>query len=66
MAGTKYQPLIDFYDARDRHIDAAILSTIKAHPGARIVVLTGADHRSTLIRFLQANAGAGVKLMAVP
>jgi hypothetical protein len=66
LAGTKYQTIVDFYAARDRHIDENIAAFIAAHPGKRIVILTGGDHRAPLLRALKAKFGAAVKFFAVP
>jgi len=66
MKGSKYQMLADFYRERDRHIDMNIAAAIKAHPGARFVILTGGDHRSALVRYLKATLGDDVRLVAVP
>src|SRR5262249_11710043 len=52
-AGTKYDVLPRFYAERDFQIALNIAAAIKAHPGANIVILTGADHRSELLRHLK-------------
>jgi hypothetical protein len=64
VSGSKYQPLSGFYADRDRHIAMNIAAAIKAHPGARFAILTGADHRSALLRELALNHG--VALIPVP
>jgi hypothetical protein len=66
LAGTKYQPIADFYAARDAHIDANIAAFITAHPGKRIVILTGGDHHGPLVAYLKEKLGPAVKLIAVP
>lgn len=64
--GSKYQMLADFYEDRDKHIDSAIAAAIKAHPGARFAILTGADHRGPLIKYLKTTFGSDVILVPVP
>lgn len=64
--GSKYQLVSDFYRERDRRIDMNIGAMIKAHLGARFVILTGADHRSALVRYLKATFSGNVTLVAVP
>lgn len=66
LNGSKYQAISDFYAERDRHIDENITAFIKAHPGKRIVILTGADHRSMLVRYLKMAFGNTVYLAPVP
>ena len=66
VRGTKYQGLTDFYAERDRRIDDNIIAFIRAHPGARIVILTGADHRGPLLRSLKATFGDTIRLLPVP
>ena len=64
-AGSKFAPLADFYTDRDRHIAMAIAAAIRAHPGARIVVLTGADHRGAVVRYLSQDLGDTVRIAPV-
>lgn len=65
VLGSKYQPIADFYADRDRNIDENIAAFIKAHPGKRVVIVTGADHRGALLRYLQTAFGPQVKLLPV-
>lgn len=64
--GSKYQALAEFYAARDRHIGLNIVTTVRSHPGARIVLLTGADHRSVVLRYLRDAFGPELVILPVP
>ncbi len=64
-AGTPYELLPRFYAERDFQIAINISAAIKAHPGANIVVLTGADHRSALLKHLQSWFGRKIVLQPV-
>lgn len=63
--GTRYQRVTDFYDERDRHIGSNVVAFIQKHPGKRIVVLTGADHHGTLVRFIQEKLKSDIILLPV-
>lgn len=52
-AGTRFEDISTFYTARDAHIAANIAAFIKAHPGERIAVVTGADHHGPVARFIR-------------
>ncbi len=54
-----------FYLDRDHHMALNIAGMIKEHPGARIIVLTGTDHRSAIVRYLQDLFGDSIHLVAV-
>ena len=51
-AGTRFADLSTFYTARDAHIAANIAAFIKAHPGERIAIVTGADHHGAVTRYI--------------
>ena len=65
VAGTHYDFLSHFYLDRDHHMALNIAGMIKEHPGARIIVLTSADHRSAIVRYLQDLFGDSIHLVAV-
>jgi hypothetical protein len=64
-AGTKYDILPRFYAARDFQVALNVAAAIKAHPGANIVVLTGADHRGEMLRHLRLWFGNSIQLLPV-
>jgi hypothetical protein len=51
-AGTRFAALPAFYHQRDERIIANILVTARAHPGDRIVIVTGADHHGPVVSAL--------------
>lgn len=51
--GTRFADLSAFYTARDAHIAANIAAFIKAHPGDRIAIVTGADHHGPVTRYIR-------------
>ena len=63
VAGTPYAPIADFYAARDRRIDANVVAAIKANPGKRVVLVTGADHRGFLVAALKKAFGRSIRLV---
>lgn len=65
LHGTRYQPISDFYAARDAHIDANAIALIRANPGGRVAIVVGADHRSAMIDALHAAFGEGIDLVPV-
>jgi hypothetical protein len=65
VARSPYAPIADFYAARDRHIDANIVAAIRANPGKRVVVVTGADHRSFVVAALKKAFGRSLRLAPV-
>lgn len=64
-AGTKYEMLPRFYAERDFQLALNVAAEIKAHPGANIVILTGADHRSEMVRHLTLWFGDSIQLLPV-
>jgi hypothetical protein len=62
---TRYQPLTDFYAARDAHLDANAVALIRANPGGRVAIVIGADHRSFMIDALTTAFGAEIELVPV-
>ena len=50
--GTRFADISTFYTARDAHITANIAAFIKAHPGDRIAIVTGADHHGPVTRYI--------------
>lgn len=65
LHGTRYQPISDFYAARDAHIDANAVALIRANAGGRVAIVIGADHRSAMIDALHAAFGRGIDLVPV-
>lgn len=65
LAGTRFEALGQFYTARDAHIAASIATFIKAHPGERIAVVTGADHHGPVVRYLKDQMKGAAILTAV-
>lgn len=66
MAGTPYAALPAFYQQRDEKIVANILNEVRASPGARIVVVTGADHHGPIVAALAKHAGLVTLAPVVP
>ena len=66
LRGTKYEAIPQFYAQRDQHIAANVSAAIRQHPGARFVILTGADHRSAMLRYLQQGFGDAIRIMPLP
>lgn len=64
LAGTVYAPVSEFYAERDRQITETIRAMAVANPGARIVVVTGADHRAGILDGLDGDPR--IRLLAVP
>lgn len=65
VAGTRFEEMSRFYTARDAHIAANIVTFVKAHPGERIAVVTGADHHGPIVRFLKDQMKGAVVLASV-
>lgn len=65
VAGSPYAALSRFYAERDRRLAANIAAQVRAHPGSRMIILTGADHRSALLRELRRSLGGAVRLVPV-
>ncbi|GAM98191.1 hypothetical protein U91I_01823 [alpha proteobacterium U9-1i] len=65
LRGTPYQPMTDFYAARDAHIDANAVALIRANPGGRVALVVGADHRFALIDAIAAAFGPAVEFEPV-
>ncbi|HWU74766.1 MAG TPA: hypothetical protein VN137_14885 [Sphingomonas sp.] len=63
-AGTRFSTLPAFYRRRDERIIANILATAKARPGARIAIVTGADHHGPVVAALSRHPRS-VSLVAV-
>jgi len=61
LAGTDYEALSEFYARRDYHLALNIAAFVKRHEGSRIVVVTGADHRSALMRLLKSWFGEALQ-----
>lgn len=51
-AGTRYAALPAFYARRDREISRNILAALLAHPGKRVIIITGGDHHGSVIALL--------------
>ena len=65
IAGSRYAPLEELNRNRDREIGMHVVAAIAAHPDARFAILTGAAHRSFLLRFLQQNLGDRIRIVPV-
>lgn len=63
-AGTRFADVSAFRTARDAHIAANVAAFIKAHPGERIAIVTGADHHGPVTRYIRENM-RDVKLQRV-
>lgn len=66
VAGSRYARLAFFYAERDRRIAEAVASFISAHPGKRVVVVLGADHRGAVADHLAERFGSTIHLVPVP
>lgn len=66
VRGSRYEPLARFYRERDRQIAANISRMIEAHPGKRIVLVMGADHRPFVIQELRSQFGSAIDFVTVP
>lgn len=67
VAGGPYERLAQFYAARDRQIAGNVARIVAAHPGRRIAVVLGADHRGPVVDELGRRAVANhVALVPVP
>ena len=53
VAGTRFEAMSQFYTARDAHLAAAVVAFVKAHPGERIAIVTGADHHGPVTRAIR-------------
>jgi hypothetical protein len=62
---TRYQPIVDFYSARDLKIANNVLSLINANLGGRVAIVVGADHRSAVVDAIDADFGQRVRLETV-
>lgn len=65
LAGTRFEAMSGFYTARDAHLAANIGAFVKAHPGERIAVVTGADHHGPITRYLKDGLAGKVVLTKV-
>jgi hypothetical protein len=65
IRGTRYQPVSDFYAARDAHIDVNAIALIRANRGGRVAIVVGADHRSAMIDAILAAFGNHIDLIPV-
>lgn len=66
LSGTPYEALPDFYASRDQHLAKNIADMIQSHPGSRVVIVTGADHRGAIVRYLRKQLGDKIDVIAVP
>jgi hypothetical protein len=64
-AGTRYDVLPRFYAERDFQLALNVAAAIKAHSGANIVIVTGADHRGEMVRHLRQWFGGSIQLLPV-
>ena len=65
LLGTRYQLISDFYAARDAHIASNAISLIRAHPGGRVAIVVGADHRSAVLDAITRTPGTHVDVVEV-
>ncbi len=65
LSGTPYETLPEFYASRDQHLANNIAAMIHSHPGSRIVIVTGADHRGAILRALHTQFGDGLEVISV-
>ena len=66
VAGTQYEAAARFDTAHDAHLAANIATVIRAHPGERIAVVTGAEHYGSIVRFLKDSLADKIALVSVP
>jgi hypothetical protein len=59
---TKYAAIADFYLKRNHEIMSHIMRHIKGNQGKTIVIITGADHRSFILKMLQQQTEVPLKL----
>jgi hypothetical protein len=65
LAGTRYAPLAEFYGERDRKIAESVTRIVADHPGRRIAIVLGADHRAPVIDALRRRFGRTIELVPV-
>jgi hypothetical protein len=65
VAGSRYQPIANFYMERDTRIGRNLAAAIRARHAKRVLIALGADHRSFAIRSLRRSMGASIQLVPV-
>lgn len=65
LTGTRYAPLTEFYQERDRRIAANVARIVADHRGRRVVIVLGADHRAPVIDALNQQFGSMIELVPV-
>jgi hypothetical protein len=65
FANSPYAALSRFYSERDQHLCLNIVKMIRANPGKRIVVATGADHRFALVMCVPKALSRSVRLIGI-
>jgi pheromone shutdown protein TraB len=58
---SKYATVIAFHDERDFHLAKNVSDAVRANPGKRIIVVTGASHRGPILEWLRANLGDALR-----
>jgi hypothetical protein len=65
LADSPYAAISKFYAERDRQLCRHIVEVIRANPGKRIVVATGADHRFALVKCVPDTLADAVRLESI-
>jgi hypothetical protein len=65
VAGTPYRRLADFYRQRDERIADNLTSVIRSHPGQRVAIVLGADHRAYVVDELRRRFGSRIAFVPV-
>ncbi|HEY2782331.1 MAG TPA: hypothetical protein VGI90_16230 [Steroidobacteraceae bacterium] len=65
LANSPYLAISRFYSERDHRLCLNIANVIRANPGKRFVVATGADHRFALVKCLPRTLGHSVALLSI-
>jgi hypothetical protein len=65
LAGSPYEEVPEFYARRDYRLALDVASFLKRHEGSHVVVVTGADHRSSLERLLGKWFGGSLQIVPI-
>jgi hypothetical protein len=65
LAPSPYAAIPKFYAERDEHLCRNVVHMIRANPGKRFVVATGADHRFAMVKCVPRMLGGSVTLVNI-
>lgn len=66
LAGSEYEAILAFHRQRDEEIGRNLVRFIEDHPGSRIAVVLGADHRTYAVEAVQKYFGDSVTIAEIP